>query len=198
MTPMEEEARGLEGRNYAWERKSVDSDASSKKSGAERPQTSWVSYSQPPFHRAADGRIQADLLPSSVTAIEPRALPSAGANVSINVPSNNASGQWERVSEDEPFTFPLCLPGDQGQSRAQAAVAGLPYPAPKNSHKAENRVFVSPRLKSDGGGLVVRGIRRRGIPGTRDFQFGTVIEVTESKADDDAEEEESKPSRSKL
>jgi nucleoside diphosphate-linked moiety X motif 19, mitochondrial len=178
VTPVEEEARGLQGRNYTWDKKTPSSEKRGSTVMTSSP--AFVSYTEPPFTQSADGTIRANLR-AMATAIEPRPMPSAGATVSI--PTRNASGEWERDESgdgEEPFTFPLCLPGDSDQSRAQADLAGLDFSAgtagKAGGKAALNRVFVSPRTKKDGGGLVVRGIQRQGVASLRDFKYGTAIE----------------------
>ncbi len=192
VTAVEEEARGLQGRNYTWQKR-LPHEKPSEKS----PSIDWVSYKQPPFVQPPPGESTGQAAPRiegaenealmlAATAIEPRPVPSAGANVSVP-PKKTQSGEWERAADDEPFTFPLCLPGDREQSRDQAKVAGLVWKEKSSGgpQGPENRVFVSPRTKADGGGLVVRGIRRRGVADLRDFEYGVVVnhELVEDEED---------------
>jgi nucleoside diphosphate-linked moiety X motif protein 19 len=128
----------------------------------------------------------------SVTSVEPQALPRSGSNVkkenlyfrgngesqtsSIAVPPNS-SGK-EDDGNDGRFVFPLVLPGDFLASKAQVAkMSGIkPSNDTVSGPKALNRVYVEPRSREDGGGLIVRGARRRGLPGLIDFEEGAQLE----------------------
>ncbi|CBQ68598.1 conserved hypothetical protein [Sporisorium reilianum SRZ2] len=198
VTPVEEESRGLQGRNYSWDRK----DASSSTA----PLTSWVSDTNAPLSNIRALGTDPDARYPAVTAVEPRAFPKAGAMLDIRRESvenrTRAQGAQGAQGEDS-FVFPLVLPGDWQASPAQAERArkGLFLPgtgeqAAHNSAKgggqAEvkapalrplNRLYVSPRPREQGGGMTVRGAVRRGLTHLRDFQVGVLL--AESPVDDE-------------
>jgi len=180
--------------NYSWDRKdepvglnSIDSNSSTSTSTSiptkEEPKM-WV---KPPMS----------------TCVEPKPLPSQGSNVASDVIKTGESGQFETdfgpggktsistkqdgsvEAEDEPFVFPLVLPGDWRASEEQKRNAGLPQSGSGNE-KSLNRVFCSPRTKAEGGGLVVRGAMRKGVGQLMDFRMGICLE---EKIEDEDEEE---------
>lgn len=179
VTPVEEEARGTQDDQY--------------------PQ-----FSKSPKSIKAAGTQQ------SITSVEPRAVPTSGANVSnLNFARE---GQREKQSaemagdeeeEDVPFVFPLVLPGDFLASQDQQAKMGgsKARSNEKESAKPINRLYVTPRSRKDGGGLIVRGARRRGLPGLIDFEEGARLEEM-GAGDKIAQEEDmnlsSKPFQTKL
>jgi len=191
VTRVEEEARGLGGRNYTWERrtdghKSTDQPgpaAAGSSSGSIPAQSAaWVSTDAAPF-RSGSTSIQADidLLREGVTAIEPHPLLKHGTNI----PATPASTTSQSVvggdaEEEEIFVFPLVLPGDHQASAAQRATAGN---APLHGRPL-NRVFVSPRSREDGGGLVVKGVQRAGVGTLMDFTIGLALKCEEANEDD--------------
>lgn len=168
VTPVEEEPRGLaKGTNYAWDRET------------ERP-TGWVS---PPRG-------------SGVTAVEPHALPKQGGTVSLkfekrpNTLSSSASAGNEDDDEDTPFVFPLVLPGDwQASSSQRRAAGGGEANDAQAPNRPLNRIYVSPRNPENGGGLIARGARRRGVAGLMDWKVGFELEEAESVEQEDEEEE---------
>lgn len=198
VTPVEEESRGLEGRNYSWDRKDVSTSSA--------PLTSWVSDTNPPLSKIRALGTDPDSQYPSVTAVEPRAFPKLGAMLDINkeIVENRSRGQTA-VSEDS-FVFPLVLPGDWQASPAQKERArkGLFLPGTgeqkaNNSHgstvrpettgtdtKPLNRLYVSPRAKEQGGGMTVRGAVRRGLTHLRDFQVGVLLAEPPADASNDA------------
>lgn len=144
-----------------------------------------------------------------MTSVEPQARPGSGSNVSkydlqrgrgeeskpssMKVNSSGNSGD----DDDEPFVFPLVLPGDFMASSDQQAMMSGTRPTNKSNAttpKPLNRVYVTPRSRKDGGGLTVRGARRRGLPGLIDFEEGA--QLYEMGADEEAEPETG--SRAKL
>lgn len=175
VTPVEEEPRHLGSRNYAWDRET------SKPTG-------WVSSSAPPLGSQKQG--------DRVTAVEPRALPKSGSNLPT-----------KSTDEDPPFVFPLVLPGDwqasQKQQQQQRGDSGTDLAAgdqgTTSRQRPINRIFVSPRLKEDGGGLMAKGARREGLPGLCDWVVGQGVpdfgggEIEESERGDDG-----KTNRSRL
>lgn len=106
----------------------------------------------------------------------------------------NSSGNDRDDDDDEPFVFPLVLPGDFLASKEQQAnMSGAQPSSGGPSVKPLNRVYVTPRSREDGGGLTVRGARRRGLPGLIDFEEGAQLEEMGS-----VDEDESSASRAKL
>ncbi|KAE8198489.1 hypothetical protein CF336_g1662 [Tilletia laevis] len=196
VTRVEEEARGLGGRNYTWDRKSTTATSNSKKSPGEiDPQSAaWVSKDSPPFSQnqaSSSTNIQADLdvLRAGVTVIEPHALLKHGMNVPQASPPPPSTTAKEAVIGDsdcdtEVFVFPLVLPGDHQASAAQRAAAGAPS-GTTASKRPLNRLFVSPRSREDGGGLVVKGVLRAGVGALRDFEMGLTLE---NRIEEDEEE----------
>ncbi|KAE8266097.1 hypothetical protein A4X09_0g6252 [Tilletia walkeri] len=189
VTRVEEEARGLGGRNYTWDRKSNTS-SSARSPGEIDPQSAaWVSKDSPPFsqtpssYSSSGGQpsIQADLavLRAGVTAIEPHALLKHGMNVPAGTPPPASDATiGDSDCDTEVFVFPLVLPGDYQASAAQRAAAGTASSAGKDAQLARrplNRLFVSPRSREDGGGLVVRGAQRVGVGALRDFEVGMAL-----------------------
>jgi nucleoside diphosphate-linked moiety X motif protein 19 len=143
----------------------------------------------------------------TVTSIEPQGLPQRGSNVKTDsrVIWNNNSGLLEsNLSKDkteETFVFPLVLPGDFLSSKAQLDKMSGTKPSSSSSSSLQslksrplNRVYVTPRSREDGGGVIVKGIRRRGLPGLVDFEEGAPL--GEMGAIED--EEDSSSSRAKL
>lgn len=149
-----------------------------------------------------DSFYQFEKRPNSVTSVEPSARPDRGSSVGkvglqwkgsgeeqeIKIIEPNSSGKEQQ--EDEPFVFPLVLPGDFLASKDQKA--NMSGKKPVNSiemqDKPLNRLYVTPRSRQDGGGLIVRGARRRGLPDLVDFEEGARLE--EMGADGEVEEEE--------
>lgn len=143
--------------------------------------TSWV---KPPLNTLK--------ILEKITSVEPKALPNQGSNVEIsNLIKRGESGEFisessstekAREPEDEPFVFPLVLPGDHKASKEQKLNAGISDDTSSNGEGglvALNRVFVSPRTKEEGGGLVVRGAMRRNVGKLLDFRVGICLEETE-------------------
>lgn len=130
-----------------------------------------------------------------VTSVEPRAMPASGVNVDRsmmqwrgNTEQGGSGKDGKDQEEDEPFVFPLVLPGDFLASSSQRAMMrGRAPSSMTNSHlKPLNRVYVTPRSRQDGGGVIVRGARRRGLPGLIDFEEGAQLQemgAEESVAD---------------
>lgn len=126
----------------------------------------------------------------SVTSVEPSARPDKGSSVGkadlqwrgsgeqqdTKIIGPNSSGQEQ--GEDEPFVFPLVLPGDFLASKDQRAkMSGKRLlDNTELQDKPLNRVYVTPRSREDGGGLIVRGARRRGLPGLVDFEEGARLD----------------------
>ncbi|KAK0558625.1 hypothetical protein OC844_005006 [Tilletia horrida] len=195
VTKVEEEARGLGGRNYTWDRKDVDPASASKakeRGGGIHPQSAaWVSTDSPPFSPES-GKVQADLqlLREGVTAIEPHPLLKHGMNVPANAPAPAPAPApaadaviGDADCDTDVFVFPLVLPGDYQASSAQRAAAG-------NSPvvgQPLNRLFVSPRAREDGGGLVVKGAQRVGVGALRDFEIGLTLRNQADDEDEDAD-----------
>lgn len=110
-----------------------------------------------------------------VSSVEPHGQPSHGAMVARNRLSSKGGGQEKSDEEEQMFVLPLALPGD-----ALRPVNGDP-----DSQQAQrNRVYVTPRGKNEGGGLLVHGAQRRGIKGLLDFQFGNIPAELEAESDD--------------
>lgn len=154
-TAVEEEPRDLpKGQNYAWDR------------GVKEPM-GWVS----------------DQKGGKVSAIEPRPIPSQGRNVLAgdfsrkDAPSSAAKEKpkSEEEEEDIPFVFPLVLPGDHQASKTP------PSPSSRGRQPSLNRIYVSPRSPSQGGGLIPRGAVRRNVGGLKDWTYG--IDVKDEPED---------------
>lgn len=160
----------------------------------------------------------------------PRALPGSGTNVNLssfswrkddaaNTTEASGSGQ-KKDNEDEEgdeegeefFVFPLVLPGDFLASKLQKRALWPPQAPSSSTTQSQveakgdvplNRVYVSPRSKKDGGGLVIIGSVRRGQAGLMDFEEGRKLDVIgnieelEEEEDEEDGEEEGTP-RSKL
>uniref|UniRef100_V5EIS1 Nudix hydrolase domain-containing protein n=2 Tax=Kalmanozyma brasiliensis (strain GHG001) TaxID=1365824 RepID=V5EIS1_KALBG len=195
VTPVEEESRGLQGRNYSWDRK--DSSTSSA------PLTSWISDTNAPLSNIRALGTDPESQYPSVTAVEPRAFPKLGTmmDISKEIVENRSRAQVGE-SEDS-FVFPLVLPGDWQASPAQkerarkglflpgtgeqtANNAGGSSSAEDEKSRPLNRLYVSPRAKEHGGGMTVRGAVRKGLTHLRDFQVGVLL------AEEPAEEDERK------
>ncbi|KAJ3185233.1 hypothetical protein HDU85_001283 [Gaertneriomyces sp. JEL0708] len=151
VTPVEEEARGLDGRNFAWDRKDV---AHASKDPLEK--TNWVSDSEPPL-----------LAEDVATAIEPKGLIKLGRKISTSVPD-----------DDGPYVFPLVLTGDYQASSSRDLI--LKSTGDVNG-KRMNRMYVFTRPKELGGGLVVKGCVRKCLNGLRDFQIGVMLHDENAK-----------------
>ena len=197
VTPIEEEGRELKGRNYSWDR----TDALSTSA----PLTSWVSDTNPPLSKIRPLGTAPDSQYPSVTAVEPRAFPKAGAMLDINKESIENRSRNTTVEGQDSFVFPLVLPGDWQASPAQnqRAKKGLLLPGTEEqvanatggsashghavggSKKPLNRLYVSPRPQEQGGGMTVRGAVRRGLTHLRDFQVGVVLADTPMDQEDD-------------
>ncbi|PWN50208.1 hypothetical protein IE53DRAFT_387511 [Violaceomyces palustris] len=217
ITPVEEEARGLQGRNYSWDRREVDAMGEEKQGSAPAPLTSWISDSEPPLGKAGGSGPPS---PVKITAVEPRPFPKLGSMVTLNR-DGTAARKGENPSGDEddthePFVFPLVLPGDYQASHSQRERARKgslvqlgrkdqtmskrsddnddedPVPA---RGRSLNRLYVSPRSKSQGGGMTVRGAIRRGVGDLRDFEVGLMLQEKprEDEDEEDADFETSKP-----
>ena len=187
VTPVEEEARGLQNRNYSWDRKDTSTSSNA-------PLTSWVSDTNPPLSKIRPLGTDPDSQYPAVTAVEPRAFPKLGAMLDIRkeiIENRNLSKPGD---EEDSFVFPLVLPGDWQASPAQKERArkGLFLPgtgeqaANGPAHgsaagaqgalaKPLNRLYVSPRAKEHGGGMTVRGAVRKGLTHLRDFQVGVLL-----------------------
>ncbi|UZJ54690.1 hypothetical protein CBS101457_004010 [Exobasidium rhododendri] len=121
----------------------------------------------------------------SVTSVEPEALPRRGSTVKqTNLPTRNGGRQQHINSpnvpakeQDDPFVFPLVLPGDfLASEEQQSKLSGRKVDNDRSVEKPLNRLYVTPRSKEDGGGLIVRGARRRGLPGLVDLAEGSQLE----------------------
>ncbi|KAJ9474171.1 hypothetical protein PHBOTO_004239 [Pseudozyma hubeiensis] len=198
VTPVEEESRGLQGRNYSWDRKDVSTSSA--------PLTSWVSDTNPPLSKIRALGTDPDSHYPSVTAVEPRAFPKLGAMLDINKEIVENRNRGQTADSEDSFVFPLVLPGDWQASPAQKERArkGLFLPGTgeqkaNNSHgstvgpettgaeaKPLNRLYVSPRAKEQGGGMTVRGAVRKGLTHLRDFQVGVLLAEHPTDASDDA------------
>lgn len=166
VTAVEEEPRGLAGRNYAWDRNTP------------KP-TGWVSTS------------------TTVTAVEPHALPGQGSNIPLNFSKSNAASAAEDDESEDSYGFPLVLPGDyQASSLQTAQFDGGDHARRKRwkdvplDQRPLNRVYVSPRSRKDGGGLIPRGAKRRGVAGLKDWQIGAEVEIPADEQDENDEDEE--------
>ncbi|CAO1638143.1 unnamed protein product [Parajaminaea phylloscopi] len=182
VTPVEEEARNIGSRNYAWDRSS------------QQP-TGWV---------ASQSGEEAT---KPVTRVEPRALPRHGGAVALDFSKSDATAAGseradatEKATEEaesgeaEPFVFPLVLPGDWQASRVQRSAAGggpssSDWASKPEGERPLNRVYVSPRQKQDGGGLIPRGAVRRGIVGLPDWRIGVSLPEG-TGADEELEDED--------
>ncbi|CDS01142.1 hypothetical protein [Sporisorium scitamineum] len=191
VTPIEEESRGLQGRNYSWDRKDTTTTSTA-------PLTSWVSDTNPPLSNIRSLGTDPDTQYPSVTAVEPRAFPKAGAMLDINKESIENRSWGQTAESKDSFVFPLVLPGDWQASPAQTERArkGLFLPgtdeqtandATQPGAKTEakvaalkplNRLYVSPRPREQGGGMTVRGAVRKGLTHLRDFQVGVLLAET--------------------
>ncbi|PWY97210.1 hypothetical protein BCV70DRAFT_203046 [Testicularia cyperi] len=215
VTPVEEEGRGLQGRNYSWDRKDVNSSQTqnppSSSASSNSPPTSWISDTNPPLSKQRTLGPDADANYPPVTAVEPRAFPKLGAMIDVKrglreqqqqQPQQGAEGE----SEDS-FVFPLVLPGDwqASPSQKERASKGILIPAETNTSAAQstapapsstqtsgangektlNRLYVSPRAPEHGGGMTVRGAVRRGLGPLPDFQIGIML-TSPSQEDRDA------------
>ncbi|CAO1614797.1 unnamed protein product [Sympodiomycopsis kandeliae] len=179
VTAIEEEPRNLQGRNYAWDR------------DTKKP-TGWVNSSGNDGKNRVDGRI---------TIIEPHALPGQGANMPLNF-SKVTKGDENQDKDDEPFVFPLVLPGDYQASALQSSQfrgQTTDWSKVEPSKRPLNRVYVSPRMKKHGGGLIPAGARRRGISGLEDWHIGAEIEIRPDPSSEEEEEGEGEaPAKSRL
>ncbi|KAK0545982.1 hypothetical protein OC845_004837 [Tilletia horrida] len=196
VTKVEEEARGLGGRNYTWDRKESkppsekDLDRVAQGSGVDPSSAAWVSTDSAPFMPSSSSsssstgnKVKADveILRQGVTAIEPHPLIKHGTNVPLSAtPEKGVSPKAGPVvgesedDEEEMFVFPLVLPGDYQASAAQRAAAGQNQSETSRRH-AINRLYVSPRSREHGGGLVVKGAKRAGVGALMDFEIGLVL-----------------------
>lgn len=199
VTPVEEESRGLQGRNYSWDRKDVASSSA--------PLTSWVSDTNPPLSKIRALGTDPESQYPSVTPVEPRAFPKLGAMLDINKEIVENRSRGITAESEDSFVFPLVLPGDWQASPAQTERArkGLFLPG-TNEQKANNpanpattvddqsaaskplnRLYVSPRSKEQGGGMTVRGAVRKGLTHLRDFQVGVLLAEAPADSREDAE-----------
>ncbi|EPQ31647.1 uncharacterized protein PFL1_00980 [Pseudozyma flocculosa PF-1] len=204
VTPIEEEQRGLTGRqNFSWDR--TDPPASGKASGASSDKTSWVGDTQPPLNKQRDLGLHPDRIDPRVTVVEPKGLPKQGAMVSLGRKKGEAatSSAGEAEEEETPFVFPLVLPGDWQASPSQQERIKTAFSVPSSSSGAAasgqattaggqqtseaatapapesrplNRLYVSPRPAELGGGMTVRGCVRRSIGTLQDFQIGIQLQ----------------------
>ncbi|SPO29463.1 uncharacterized protein UTRI_04807_B [Ustilago trichophora] len=188
VTPVEEESRGLQGRNYSWDRKDNPS--------SNAPLTSWVSDTNPPLSKIRPLGNDPDSQYPAVTAVEPKPFPKLGAMLDIRkeIVENRDRVKEGADEEEDSFVFPLVLPGDWQASPAQKerarkglflpgtgeqAANGPPHGTASNAQgsasKPLNRLYVSPRSKEQGGGMTVRGAVRKGLAHLRDFQVGVLL-----------------------
>jgi nucleoside diphosphate-linked moiety X motif protein 19 len=142
-----------------------------------------------------------------VTSVEPRAMPASGVNVdkSImqwrgNTEEGGSGKNGEEHEEDEPFVFPLVLPGDFLASSSQRAMMRGKSPSKKTNVdlKPLNRVYVTPRSRQDGGGVIVRGARRRGLPGLIDFEEGAQLQEMGAEGELEGEDLDGEAQKAKL
>lgn len=125
----------------------------------------------------------------SVTAVEPHALPGQGANIPLNFSKSNSAAQDEGDEDDsEPFVFPLVLPGDYQASplqNAQFHESKEDWSSVPPNERPLNRVYVSPRMRKNGGGLIPRGAKRKGVAGLMDWQIGVEMQIKEDEESDE-------------
>ncbi|UTT89597.1 hypothetical protein NDA17_002766 [Ustilago hordei] len=185
VTPIEEESRGLQGRNYSWDRKDSPSSPSLL--------TSWVSDTNPPLSKIRPLETDAESQYPAVTPVEPRLFPKLGTMLDIRkeIIENHSKGKGEK---EDSFVFPLVLPGDWQASPSQKERARkAPFLPATGEQKANiqgadktaggsaqvsktlNRLYVSPRASEHGGGMTVRGAVRKGFTHLRDFQVGVIL-----------------------
>jgi nucleoside diphosphate-linked moiety X motif protein 19 len=130
----------------------------------------------------------------AVTSVEPRAMPASGANVDKKMMqwrgNSEMEGQSKEDDEQEPFVFPLVLPGDFLASNSQRAMMSGKAPSSSSDIKVKplNRVYVTPRSREDGGGVIVRGARRRGLPGLIDFEEGAQLQEMGSDIEEESDQ----------
>lgn len=200
VTPVEEESRGLQGRNYSWDRKDAATTSTA-------PLTSWVSDTNAPLSNIRALGIDPDAQYPSVTAVEPRAFPKAGAMLDISKESIENRTRAQSAESEDSFVFPLVLPGDWQASPEQTERARKGLFLPDTDEQAANnptdsrgqphgkgaamrplnRLYVSPRPKEQGGGMTVRGAVRKGLTHLRDFQVGVLLADTPADDGDSAE-----------
>lgn len=106
-----------------------------------------------------------------VSSVEPQGVASSGAMIERKRLSINSSGE-----EDDLFILPLVLPGDELRP-----TAGQSATIPESHEAPRNRVYVTPRSRGEGGGMMVHGIHRRGITGLHDLKFGNVLPELEGE-----------------
>lgn len=126
-----------------------------------------------------------------VSSVEPQGVAPSGAMIerkrlSIKPKVKKASSEEEEEEEDL-FVLPLVLPGDELRP-----TAGQSATIPESDEAPRNRVYVTPRSRGEGGGMMVHGIHRRGITGLYDLRFGNVLPDLEGEG---TSEEDTLPAR---
>ncbi|KIS67928.1 uncharacterized protein UMAG_03979 [Mycosarcoma maydis] len=218
VTPIEEESRGLQGRNYSWDRKDVGTSSA--------PLTSWVSDTNPPLSEIRELGDEPHSHYPRVTPVEPRAFPKLGAMLDIKTQIIENRNRAQPTETQDSFVFPLVLPGDWQASPAQQQRAKhglfLPDTREQNANNSDpalerttptsqlqgatmkplNRLYVSPRAQEHGGGMTVRGAVRKGLTHLRDFQVGVLLAQASTDDQEDQEDQDdhsdSAASRAKL
>lgn len=107
-----------------------------------------------------------------VSSVEPQGVASSGAMIERNRLSVKPSSKQskEEQDDDDLFVLPLVLPGDELRP-----TAGQSATVPESDEAPRNRVYVTPRSRGEGGGMMVHGIHRRGITGLHNLKFGNVL-----------------------
>ncbi|PWN33504.1 uncharacterized protein FA14DRAFT_123516 [Meira miltonrushii] len=124
-----------------------------------------------------------------VSSVEPQGVAPSGAMIDrkrLSIKSNAKKTSSEE-EEDDLFVLPLVLPGDELRP-----TAGQSATVPESDEAPRNRVYVTPRSRGEGGGMMVHGIHRRGITGLYDLRFGNVLPDLEGEG---TSEEDTLPAR---
>ena len=100
----------------------------------------------------------------------------AKKRLSIKASPKSSSKEENEDEEEDLFVLPLVLPGDELRP-----TAGQSATVPESHEAPRNRVYVTPRSRGEGGGMMVHGIHRRGITGLHDLRFGNVLSDLEGE-----------------